>query len=405
MMKKRNLVKDEQGIAFPMAMIIMMILVVLMAGLAALATSEPQIASNHMASTQARAMAESGLERVLWALSAGQQPTPPAGSIVLDASYNLPATMPAGVDGSYVSVSSIGGFVVTVANGAQANQKIVTAVGYVPNNTTPTAIKKITTIVTRLSPINPVCALCVGGETPTGGSAIAQVGGTATANAQTTANGTAPAGAFCAGTTPMAAVASTGTVNTNGNPHLYAPPGGSGIQSGATFPPTMILSNSDITTLKAMAMSMGAGHYYKGSVSWTSPPAKGLIVVDTLDGSPLTVNTSSSNVPTVSISGNWSSGWSGWLVVAGNIYIHGNVQMNGLIYAQNNLTLHGTGNGAIQGAVIGTGRRDSSSTTVDDLDIGNAPISYDCPMVRNGAGQLSQRWFVAPGTYREISGS
>ena len=154
-----------------------------------------------------------------------------------------------------------------------------------------------------------------------------------------------------------------------------------------------------------MALSMGGSHYYKGSVSWTAPPANGLIVVDTLDGTPLTVNTVSSNVPTVSISGNWSAGWSGWLVVAGNIYIHGNVQMSGLIYAQNNLTLHGTGNGAIQGAVIGTGRRDSSSTTVDDLDIGNAPISYNCPMVRNGAGQLSQYWRVAPGTYREISGS
>jgi hypothetical protein len=167
----------------------------------------------------------------------------------------------------------------------------------------------------------------------------------------------------------------------------------------------MILSDFDMATLKAMAQSLGAGHYYKGSVSWTSPPSSGLIVVDTLDGTPLTVNTLSTNMPTVDISGNWSSGWNGWLVVAGNISIHGNVQMNGLIYAQNNLTLHGTGNGAIQGAIIGTGRRDSSSTSVDDVVIGNAPISYNCPMVRNGGGQLSQNWLVAPGTYREVSGS
>jgi len=405
MMKKTKPVKDEQGIAFPMSMIVLTILVVLMAALAALATSEPRVGANHMASTQARALAESGLERVLWALSAGQQPTPPVGSIVLDASYNLPATMPAGVNGSYVSVSSIGGFVVTVANGAQANQKIVTAVGYVPNNTSPTAIKKITAVLTRLSPINPLCALCVGGETPAGNPANAQLGGTTTTNAQATANGTAPAGAFCPGVAPTAAVASTGTVTTNGSPHLFAPPGGSATLNNTSFPATMILTNSDITTLKAMALSMGPGHYYKGSVSWTSPPANGLIVVDTLDGTPLSPNTSSSNVPTLEISGNWAAGWNGWLVVAGNIYVHGNVQMNGLIYAQNNLTLHGTGNGAIQGAVIGTGRRDSSSTTIDDLDIGNAPISYNCPMVRNGAGYLSQNWRVAPGTYQEVSGS
>src|SRR5437016_12779466 len=79
--------------------------------------------------------------------------------------------------------------------------------------------------------------------------------------------------------------------------------------------------------------------------------------------------------------------------------------MSGLIYAQNDVTLHGSGSGGFTGAVISTNRVDTSSTNVgDEEDVGNAPISYDCPAVRNGGGTLSQNWFVMPGTYRETSG-
>ena len=83
---------NERGIAMPMALIVLMILTALMAAFAVLATSEPQIAANQEASAQARALAESGVSRVLWALNAGQQSPPPAsGALVLDASYHLPA--------------------------------------------------------------------------------------------------------------------------------------------------------------------------------------------------------------------------------------------------------------------------------------------------------------------------
>lgn len=405
-MKSRNPVKDEHGIALVMTLIVTAILTTLMVAFIVLATSEPQIANNQMASTQARALAESGVERALWALSAGGNPSPPSGALVLDASYNLPSPVPAPYDGStFVSVSSIGGFTVTVANGTQPNQKVVTAVGFVPDATRPTAVKKITTIVTRLKWITPLCGLCAGGESPPGTTTQVQVGGTATINAQTSANGTAPAGAYCSGVTPTAAVISTGTVTTNGSPNLYAPPGGAATQSIASFPSTMILSDSDIATLKAMAKNMGPGHYFSGAQTWTSPPANGLIFVDTPSGNPLTNSSPSSDLINVDISGNWSSpGWSGWLIIAGSAYIHGNIRMSGLIYAQNDVTLHGTGNGAILGAIISMNRVDTSSTNVDALEIGNAPISYNCPNVRSGNGQLAQNWFVMPGTYQEISG-
>src|SRR5438445_12839069 len=106
-MEIRKLITNEQGIAFPMAMIVMAILSALMAAFAVLATSEPQIAANHMGSTQARALAESGLERALWALTAGENPTPPSGALVSSGSPNYTIAMVAPYDGSLEG--SVGG--------------------------------------------------------------------------------------------------------------------------------------------------------------------------------------------------------------------------------------------------------------------------------------------------------
>src|SRR5712691_2961572 len=404
---------DERGIALPMAMIVMAILTSLMIAFAVLATSESQIASNQMASAQARALAESGVERALWAMTTGESNPGASGVLLLDANYNLPSTMPSPYNGvDFVAVndpatgSPIGGFKVTVADGSAINEKVVTAIGYVPNATNPIAIRKITTVVTRLKWISPICALCAGGENPPGTTTNVQVGGNATINANT--------GQTCFGVTPQAAVSSSGPVATNGNPDLIPPPGyvpspspcPNGANCNVTFPNTMILTDSDTATLKALAKASGPHHYFKGAQHWTSPPLNGLIFVDTPSGNRLTNDSPDSDKIEVQLSGNWgSSTWSGWLVVAGSVRIDGNVSTKGLIYAQNDATLHGTGNGAIQGAVISTNRVDGVSTTVDSVDIGNAPISYNCPFVRSGGGNLSQGWLVKPGSYRETSGS
>src|SRR5437899_11605687 len=90
-MKTPKPLKDERGIALPMAMIVMVILTSLMIAFAVLATSESQIASSQMASAQARALAESGLERALWALTTGESNPGASGVLVLDASYSLPS--------------------------------------------------------------------------------------------------------------------------------------------------------------------------------------------------------------------------------------------------------------------------------------------------------------------------
>src|SRR5712691_8071582 len=129
--------KDERGIALPMAMIVMAILTSLMIAFAVLATSELQIAGNQMASAQARALAESGVERALWAMTTGESNPGASGVLLLDASYNLvPSSVSPLYDGStFVAVNDpvlgnqIGGFKVTVANGAAINEKVVTAIG------------------------------------------------------------------------------------------------------------------------------------------------------------------------------------------------------------------------------------------------------------------------------------
>jgi len=398
-----------------MAMIVMAILTSLMIAFALLATNETLIASNQVGSTQARALAESGVERALWALTTGESNPGASGVLLLDASYNLvPSSVSPLYDGTTpvavndpVLGSQIGAFKVTVANGAAINEKVVTAIGYVPDATNPIAIKKITTVVTRLKWISPICALCAGGENPPDTTTNVQISGNATINANTGQN--------CPGVTPQAAVSSNGTAVTGGSATLIPPseyaqspfPCPSGANCNVTFPNTMTLTDSDMATLKALAKASGPGHYFNdGDQHWTSPPLNGLIFVDTPSGNPLTVNSPDSDKIEVQISGNWQSSiWSGWLVIAGSVRIDGNVSMKGLIYAQNDATLHATGTGAIEGAVISTNRVDSLSTTVDSVDIGNAPISYNCPFVRNGGGNLSQGWLVKPGSYRETSGS
>jgi hypothetical protein len=154
-----------------------------------------------------------------------------------------------------------------------------------------------------------------------------------------------------------------------------------------------------MAALKAMAQARGT-YYTATQATWSYPPRNGLIFVDTTDGMPLT------SVNKANLTLNAGTDWSGWLVVNGDLTWQGNIgNLTGLIYAQNNLVLHGAGNGNIQGAAISANLLDASSTSVDTQTIGNNPLTYNCPNVRNGGGTLSQNWFLMPGTYREVSGS
>jgi hypothetical protein len=386
----------ERGTALPIALIVLSVITTLILAFIALTSTEPSIAMNQMRNAQARAIAESGLERAIWALTKGETAPTAAGAL----SDPLPAPVPAPYDGSqYVAVAA-GGFIVTVATGAQPNERTITAVGYVPNQLSPIAIKKIQTTVAKVKFLDPPCAICAGGESPPGTASQIQIGGSASISASTSQGAQ-----YCAGVTPTSAAYAEGAINSNGSPNLYAPTGGSTAQANmphSSFS-NFLFSDNDINVLKSLAKANGT--YYQGNQTWTSPPPGGIVFVDTPSGNPLTSSSPSGDLISVDIHGNWSAGWSGWLVVAGSVQINGNINMTGLVYAQNDVTLHGSGGGSITGAVISTNRVDTSSTNIDTDDTGNAPLRYNCPAVRNGGGTIPQGWFVKPGAYRETSGT
>jgi Tfp pilus assembly protein PilX len=388
---------SEAGIALPITLILMALITSLTVAFLAFTSAEPVIASNQMANAQARAIAESGVERALWALSKGETLPSPVGALA----DPLPAPVPAPYDGSQFISVGVGEFKVTVANGAATNERNITAVGYVPNHTNPIAIKKIQTTVTHIKIPTPPCAVCAGGEAPAGATTNIQVGGSASIVASL-----AQGAQYCAGSTPTAAAYSAGSINTNGTPNIAGPTGGSALatnQPASNFT-SFLFNDNDISTIKALAKANGT--YYQGSQTWTNPPPNGIVFVDTPSGNALT-NTSptADQSVVVDIHGNWAGGWSGWLVVAGSVWISGNAQLSGLIYAQNDVTLHGNGNGNVTGAVVSTNRIDTQSTNIDTDDTGNAPVTYNCPAVQNGGGAVPINWFVKPGSFREVAGS
>ena len=103
----------ERGVALPMALLSLVILSALIAGFLVMSAIEPTIANNQLAVAQARALAEAGVERALWALSN------PADAQGIPATFT---TAPSPYDGGrLVPVAAgghaVGGFRVTVTNG------------------------------------------------------------------------------------------------------------------------------------------------------------------------------------------------------------------------------------------------------------------------------------------------
>jgi len=298
------------------------------------------------------------------------------------------------------------------------NEKVVTAVGFVPNQNNPTAIKKVQVRVIKFKHLDPPCAMCAGGEAPPGTDTDVRIGGTATITGAS--NGIppgAPGSNFCLDSSgnpvPVTGtVMSQGTTITNGSPNITAPPPpGTALQPGvpqSTFSP-FLLKDADLALLKSAAKANNT--YFQppvggdGVVSLTSPPKNGIVFVDTVSGNPLTSSSPADDIPTLRINGNWAApGFSGWIVVAGSASIQGDIKITGLVYVQNDIQLNGLGTGAINGAVISTNRVDTSSTNIDTVDIGQAPLAYDCMAVRTGGGALPQSWTVEAGTYVEQAG-
>ena len=264
----------------------------------------------------------------------------------------------------------------------------------------------------------PPCAMCVGGEVPPAAVARVEVGGNAMVNGDTSGN---PPASYCADQDPatMSAIMTTGTVRENGNAHIYPPPNSPPPPPALPGDPDPIpgviprvpqstftaftLTNDQMQTLKALAKASGPGHYYQGSQTFTSPPPDGLIFFDTPSGDPLTNSSPSSDRITIDMHGNWSQGWNGWIIIAGSADISGDVRINGLVYAQNDVQIHGIGQQRITGAVVAQDRVDTTSTTIDSEEMGNGKLAYNCQAIRDGGGTGVNNWRVS--SYKEIEGS
>lgn len=359
---------------------------VVMVAILLLARREPAADSQLLAS-QARALAESGLERSLWALSNAGAPGAlralPAAGVAAEAPY----------DGStFVPVGPTGGFMVRVA-GLGPNQATVVAVGWSPTNAPSDgrakAKRRIEATVARLRDLarEAPCVLCVGAHlTLAGGAKVdARPSGGATASG-------------CGEKIPVWAAGGltlAGAAEVLGGPLA-------GLAARASAGADVSLSDDDLDILRSKAKFQGT--YLRPAsdapLALTRLP-DGLVFVDTLDGSNPTAPPRRATLARVRITaGSFASQpFKGWIVVNGAVDVGaGFGGIRGIVYAADTITTSGFGDDAIDGIVIA--RHVSGAKTAS---LSDARIVFDCGAAR-GAGHVPTGWFVRPGTYREGQG-
>ena len=388
-----RILTDQRGAALPMALFAMAILTTLIIAFSIMASTEPLIASNQHTVSQARAIAESGIERATWALNHDAHAN--------GLSEPLPTPVPAPYNGSApvdvaLSTGTVGVFRVTITNGAASNERNIVAVGSVPSEAGSRGRQRIQVTVIKFKIPDPPAALSVRGEL--------QVGGNTLISSRDDTSCGAKVGTYTTGSTSVQG----GSAEVFGAGNNNANEAGSDIAQGqptAAFD-TYLLSDNDMAALKAYAKSQGT--YYQGTVEFSSSNRmpNGVIFVDTASGNPITASSDPSDMANATIHGNAPASadgiFHGWLIVNGSLAISGNFQMWGYGYVMNDLTYTGTGTGQIVGAMLSRNIKDTSSTTIDTNTGGNASILYDCAKARDGGGFVPRTYSVKAGTYREL---
>jgi hypothetical protein len=380
---------DQRGIALPMALIGLVLLASLSVAFTVLSQSEPLIAANHARGAQARAMAESGIERAVWALSSGGVPVPAAG-----------AAAAAPYDGStYVGVNGKGGFTVRIT-GVSDTQVMVEAVGWHPDPTAPTKARR--RVQSRLERFRDVageapCTLCVNGDvTVTGASTI---------------DGRPSYASSCGNKMGSWSTGATSIERSRAKVYGGERGGGSGAanvrnvdfqehQAGfADFD----LTPAELAALRAVARGRGA--YYTGTVTFNASnplPPGGIVFVDTTTGAPVAPGMPDAQLAKVTLTGGArpaNAPFRGWLVVNGNLSLAGGFGgIDGVVYVANRVTTTGFGTDTITGLVIAAERRGDADA---GFSAGNTNIVYDCDNAR-GAGQMPRAWFLQAGSYQEL---
>jgi hypothetical protein len=414
--------------ALVMSMLVLVILSSLIIAFSVLSSTEPTIANNQLRVAQARALAESGVERAVWALTVGKTVSPaPSGSLASP----LPVTVPAPYDGSLLvgvlsGSNSIGGFRVTVtADASDSHQRLVSAVGWTPTDdgtdTRTKAHQKITaTLMDFPSLTSMPCAVCVRGDI--------QIGGTSTIDSRADTSCGARYGTWSttvkdsSGTT----ISPGNTTIGSGSSKIYGAVDGNNLYNQATDMAVRqdqadfdknALTNSSLDLLKSYAKAQGT--YYRGTT--TTPtvavstsnklPSCGtpgcIVFVDTISGNDIIAGTTpTSDYAQVTITGAASvdpTGFHGWIVANGSLSISGNFNMTGLAYAVNDLAYVGTG-GSIVGQLISANIRDTIATVIDTSLSGVAAVTYNCAATTGPISAIVPKGFVIkPGTYKEVS--
>jgi len=423
--------KNERGLALPMAVLLLLVLTSLMLAFVSLAQTEPMIAANHLLATQARAQAEAGFERAVWALSQGAIAKAVPAAIPANAidPALLPidgSVAPAPYDGSaYLISGTTGGFEVKVTRTGK-DFRLIEATGYAPANTGPArSRRRILATVSKFPDmaLDTPCALCVKGDVGVGGnSAIDATLDTSCGNKL----GVVSVG----GLTESGSASIKGAVDGNSTPNQSTDYQQN--SSPSTFD-SITLSDKNFKTLRELAKINGTYFgpgYPDGTVAsspaWTGSVhfdashqlKDGIVFIDTVSGQDIPTVISQQNpsdFANVVIDGNPFIGstatpnqFKGWIVVNGSLAISGSMKINGLVYVVNDLTYNGTGTGEINGLAISQNIRDTTETAIstavdeDSTTIGNSRVKFNCKNTRSYEF-MPQNFRLVTGTYREVS--
>jgi hypothetical protein len=402
------LARDRRGVALPMALMTLVILSALIGAFLVLSAVEPTIANNQLAVAQARALAEAGVERALWALS---NPNDAQG---IPVSFTTP---PAPYDGGQlVSVATgghaVGGFRVTVTNGSAPYERRIRSSGFVPGDASArraVQVIEVTALNPQLIVKDPPAAVSARGPLRASGNVRVDGktdrscglkvgtltrGETAIANALPDIRGGVGDGTARNRVTDAAGGAIPplpGDIVKNTSSEVF-----DGIQ----------LTDADIDALRALARARGT--YLRGAVTFGAGRRmpNGLIFVDTVSGENVAAGGDPGDLASVSIEAGApddpSGVWSGWLIVNGSVALGGDARLKGFVYAQNAVTA--AGRTELRGAAVSRNVRDGDASILETDAGGAVSLVYDCREARTGGEQIPGRWSIKAGAYREVSG-
>jgi hypothetical protein len=396
--------RDEQGVALPLALLTLALLVPLMLALASLSVSEPVIAANQLRASQARALADSGLQYALWGLAV------PAENGGL-ASVPPETASPPPFDGrTLVAVGLTGGFTLRVAahTGGDPQVRTVTAVGWVAGSGegSARAHRQVIADVVAIPHLGlrAPCALCVRGALALSGNIV--VDGT---NQDPACGADARHGVVSAGATTV-----TGPVVLTG--------GAGGVaqhQPGSALD-AVTLSAAALDALRALARRNGTyygpgfprgGAVSDGNPSWEGHVVfdaahrlrDGVVFVDTTDGRPPAPGAGADTLAVARLDAGAVAAadgvFGGWLVVNGALDVTVATRLRGLVYAADTLTVGAAGAASIEGLAVALNVRQPEAR-LETIAAGGLRVAFDC-QAAGGAGVVPHGFALIPGSYRE----